>query len=64
MFRVSGGWCLLFIGGGLLHTVGTKDGDSDGYKRRRARCYPLEKDGGAWIVRQRGWRESSGSCTV
>ncbi|MBX9584400.1 MAG: hypothetical protein K2X87_29215 [Gemmataceae bacterium] len=57
MVRVSGGWCVLFNGGCVLHAVGAEDGDPLGYKPSQCALFPLERgDGGDWYVRQWGYR--------
>src|SRR5262245_20390959 len=59
MLRVSGGWCVFFNAGCVLHQVGAEDGDSYRYKPRQCALFPLEKDprDGSWFVRQWGVRE-------
>ncbi len=54
MVRVSGGWCVFFNAGCVLHTIGTEDGESYQYKPTQCALFPLEKDKGKWFVRQWG----------
>ncbi len=55
MVRVSGGWCVFFNAGCVLHTLGAEDGDSYQYKPTQCALFPLDQsDGGAWYVRQWG----------
>ena len=56
MVRVSGGWCVFFNAGCVLHTIGTEDGESYQYKPTQCALFPLEKDEdrGEWYVRQWG----------
>jgi hypothetical protein len=55
MVRVSGGWCVFFNNGCVLHTIGAADGDSYQYKPSQCALFPLEKsDRGSWYVRQWG----------
>lgn len=56
--RVSGGWCVFFHDGCVLHQVGAAEGDRFRYKPWRCALFPLKRDAksGAWHVRQRGER--------
>jgi hypothetical protein len=56
MLRVEGGWCVLFNGGCVLHTIGAEDGDPYRYKPTQCALFPLERgDGDSWYVRQWGY---------
>ena len=53
MLRVSGGWCVLFNEGCVLHKIGIEDGDALQYKPTQCALFPLEPLGdGTWYVRQ------------
>lgn len=54
MVRVTGGSCVFFNAGCVLHTVGSEDGESYQYKPTQCALFPLEKDGDKWFVRQWG----------
>ena len=57
MLRVSGGWCVFFNEGCVLHQVGAEDGDSYQYKPIQCALFPVEHDDdGSWYVRQKGHR--------
>lgn len=57
MVRVSGGWCVFFNAGCVLHQVGAEDGDPFGYKPTQCALFPLDQeDDGTWYVRQWGYR--------
>jgi hypothetical protein len=58
MLRVSGGWCVFFNAGCVLHKVGAEDGDVFQYKPTQCALFPLERDeaDGDWYVRQWGYR--------
>ena len=57
MVRVSGGWCVFFNGGCVLHKVGAAEGDPFRYKPSQCALFPLERDDdGEWYVRQWGYR--------
>lgn len=56
MLRVSGGWCVFFNGGCVMHKVGAEDGDAYQYKPSQCALFPLERnDDGSWYVRQWGY---------
>lgn len=55
MVRVSGGWCVFFNAGCVLHTVGAEDGAALQYKPTLCALFPLAPDGDAWYVRQWGY---------
>lgn len=53
MLRVSGGWCIFFNAGCVLHKVGAAEGDFSKYKPIQCSLFPLEPNGdGTWYVRQ------------
>lgn len=56
--KVSGGWCVFFHDGCVLHQVGAAEGDRFRYKPWRCALFPLSRDrkSGKWFVRQRGER--------
>lgn len=57
MVRVSGGWCVFFSAGCVLHKIGAEDGDPLRYKPVICALFPLEPGrGGEWHVRQWGYR--------
>jgi hypothetical protein len=56
MVRVSGGWCVFFSAGCVLHALGAADGDPLGYKPTQCALFPLDQtDDGEWYVRQWGY---------
>ncbi len=55
MLRVSGGWCVLFNGGCVLHKIGAEDGDPYQYKPIQCALFPLEPGENGWYVRQWGY---------
>jgi len=57
MVRVSGGWCVFFNQGCVLHKVGAADGDPFRYKPTQCALFPLEPDADGWYVRQWGYRD-------
>jgi hypothetical protein len=53
MLRVSGGWCVFFNQGCVLHKLGASEGDSYRYKPCMCALFPLAKDlRDQWYVRQ------------
>lgn len=57
MLRVTGGWCVFFHEGCVLHKVGAAEGDKYKYKPAACSLFPLEQTaGGDWYVRQWGYR--------
>lgn len=54
MVRVSGGWCVFFNAGCVLHKIGAEDGDAYQYKPTQCALFPLEKGDDGWYVRQWG----------
>ncbi len=57
MLRVTGGWCVFFNQGCVLHKVGAAEGDSYKYKPSMCALFPLAKDPkGGWYVRQWGYK--------
>ena len=55
MVRVSGGWCVFFNAGCVLHKIGAEDGDPYQYKPTQCALFPLEKGDTGWYVRQHGY---------
>jgi Fe-S-cluster containining protein len=55
MVRVSGGWCVFFNEGCVLHKIGAEDGEAYQYKPTQCALFPLEKGDGGWYVRQWGY---------
>jgi hypothetical protein len=54
--RVTGGWCIFFNQGCVLHQVGAAEGDKYRYKPCVCALFPLEKDDhDRWYVRQKGF---------
>jgi hypothetical protein len=57
MVRVTGGWCVFFNAGCVLHKLGAEDGDPFRYKPSQCALFPIERDDdGTWYVRQWGYR--------
>ncbi len=55
MLRTSGGWCVFFQKGCVLHKVGAVEGDKYRYKPAPCSLFPLARnDKGDWYVRQWG----------
>ena len=55
MLRVTGGWCVFFHQGCVLHKVGAVEGDKYRYKPAPCALFPLARnDKGDWYVRQWG----------
>ena len=55
MLRVSGGWCVFFNQGCVLHKVGAAEGSAFKYKPAACALFPLQRhDDGGWHVRQWG----------
>ena len=55
--RVSGGWCVFFNEGCVLHRIGALEGDKFRYKPFCCAVFPLGKDEhDRWYVRQRGFK--------
>ena len=55
--RNSGGWCVFFNEGCVLHKVGAAEGDKFRYKPRPCSLFPIEPDGpGRVYVRQHGYQ--------
>ncbi len=56
MLRVSGGWCVFFNQGCVLHKVGAAEGDSYRYKPAACALFPLARNAkDEWYVRQYGY---------
>ena len=56
MLRVTGGWCIFFNAGCVLHKIGIEDGDAYQYKPVQCALFPLEPNGdGTYYVRQWGY---------
>jgi hypothetical protein len=54
--RVSGGWCVFFNDGCVLHRLGADEGDHMRYKPVVCALFPLDRlDAERWFVRQRGY---------
>jgi hypothetical protein len=54
--RLSGGWCVFFNEGCVLHRLGADEGDRTRYKPTVCALFPLDRlDGDRWYVRQRGY---------
>lgn len=57
MLRVTGGWCVFFHRGCVLHTLGMEDGDTHRHKPTACSLFPLERDKhDRWYVRQKGYQ--------
>lgn len=57
VMRVSGGWCVFFHGGCVLHRIGAEEGDKFRYKPFVCAVFPLGKDEhDRWYVRQWGFK--------
>ncbi len=55
MLRVTGGWCVFFREGCVLHKVGAAEGDKYRYKPAACALFPLAKNAeDRWYVRQWG----------
>jgi hypothetical protein len=55
MLRVTGGWCVFFRQGCVLHKVGAAEGDKYRYKPAACALFPLAKNAeDRWYVRQWG----------
>jgi Fe-S-cluster containining protein len=56
MLRVTGGWCVFFNRGCVLHTLGAEEGDKHRYKPAACALFPLARDEhDRWYVRQQGY---------
>ena len=54
--RVTGGWCVFFNRGCVLHAVGAGEGDKHRYKPAVCALFPITKDQhDRWQVRQQGY---------
>src|SRR5688500_17639583 len=57
VLRVSGGWCVFFNEGCVLHKVGAMDGDKYRYKPALCSLFPLQVDrNDNWYIRQKGYK--------
>jgi hypothetical protein len=57
LVRVSGGWCVFFNAGCVLHRAGVEEGDPFRYKPAACALFPLSKDEhDRWYVRQKGYK--------
>ncbi len=57
LVRVSGGWCVFFNAGCVLHRAGAEEGDPFRYKPVACSLFPLSKDEhDRWYVRQKGYK--------
>lgn len=55
--RVTGGWCVFFSRGCVLHTLGMEDGETHRHKPTACSLFPLERDkNDHWYVRQKGYQ--------
>lgn len=55
MMRVTGGWCIFFNQGCVLHKVGAAEGDKYRYKPILCSLFPLMRNAkGEWYIRQQG----------
>jgi Protein of unknown function (DUF3109) len=57
LMRVTGGWCIFFNQGCVLHQVGTAEGDKFRYKPAVCALFPIQQDEhDRWYVRQKGFK--------
>ncbi|MFO0914991.1 MAG: DUF3109 family protein [Pirellulales bacterium] len=57
VMRVSGGWCIFFHQGCVLHQVGAAEGDPYRYKPSLCALFPIQQDGDdRWYIRQKGYK--------
>lgn len=57
VLRVSGGWCVFFNRGCVLHKVGLMEGDPFRYKPALCALFPIQADEqDRWYVRQKGFK--------
>jgi hypothetical protein len=55
--RNSGGWCVFFNEGCVLHKVGAAEGDKFRYKPCICSLFPIQADElGSWYIRQKGFK--------
>jgi len=55
--RVSGGWCVFFNQGCVLHALGAAEGDKLRYKPSACALFPIDRDRrNRWYVRQWGFQ--------
>lgn len=56
VLRVSGGWCVFFNQGCVLHQAGVAEGDKFRYKPSLCALFPIQQDSqDRWYVRQKGY---------
>lgn len=56
LMRVTGGWCIFFNQGCVLHEAGAAEGDKFRYKPAVCALFPLQRDDqDRWYVRQKGF---------
>jgi hypothetical protein len=57
LMRVTGGWCIFFNRGCVLHQVGVAEGDKFRYKPCVCSLFPIQQDDhDQWYVRQKGFK--------
>jgi hypothetical protein len=57
LMRVTGGWCIFFNQGCVLHQVGAAEGDKFRYKPAVCALFPIQQDDhDRWYVRQKGFK--------
>lgn len=57
VMRVTGGWCIFFNRGCVLHQAGEAEGDRQRYKPSVCALFPIQKDDhDQWYVRQTGYK--------
>jgi hypothetical protein len=57
LMRVTGGWCIFFNEGCVLHKVGVAEGDKFRYKPAICSLFPIQQDDhDHWYIRQKGFK--------
>ena len=57
LMRVTGGWCIFFNRGCVLHQVGAAEGDKFRYKPAVCSLFPIQRDDhDQWYIRQKGFK--------
>jgi hypothetical protein len=57
VMRITGGWCIFFNQGCVLHRAGAAEGDAFRYKPSLCALFPIQQDDcDRWYVRQRGFK--------
>jgi hypothetical protein len=55
--RITGGWCIFFNQGCVLHKLGVTEGDKFRYKPAVCALFPIQQDDhDRWYVRQKGYK--------